>query len=115
MLASPEIPAALEVAMRQAFTAVILVLTTSISATAEAEQVAHKTSISTTVRLFGFDGGKYTAELRTQAMPCPGVTVDNFKTYRGVADAEDAFDKLKNYLSALYTSIDHQAEKCHKN
>ena len=98
--------------MRQVMTAMLIMLT--ICAAAKAVQVAHKTSISTTVRLFGFDNGKYTAELRTQALPCPGITVDNVKTYNGVTDAGDAFDKLRDYLSALYTNIDHQAEKWHK-
>ena len=98
--------------MRQVMTTVLIMLT--ISTATKAEQVAHKTSISTTVRLFGFDNGKYTAEIRTQALPCPGVTVENVKTYNGVTDANDAFDKLRDYLSALYTSIDHQAETCHK-
>ena len=98
--------------MRQVMTAMLIMLT--ISPAAKAAQVAHKTSISTTVRLFGFDNGKYTAEIRTQALPCPGVTVDNFRTYNGVTDADDALDKLRDYLSALYASIDHQAEKCYK-
>ena len=98
--------------MRQVMTAMLIILT--ISAAAKAVQVAHKTAISTTVRLFGFDNGKYTAEIRTQALPCPGVNIDNFKTYNGVTSADDAFYKLRDYLSALYTSIDHQAETCHK-
>jgi hypothetical protein len=102
--------------MRQVVAAVILALTSSASATAI--EVAHKTQISTTIRLFDFDNGRYTAELRTQAMPCPGVTVDNVKRYTGVTDDVDAMDKLKDklkdYISALYASIDRQAEKCHK-
>ena len=98
--------------MRQVMTTVLIMLT--IPTAMQAEQVAHKTSISTTVRLIGFDNGKYTAEIRTHALPCPGVTVDNIKIYVGVADDEDAMDKLKDYVSALYASIDRQAEKCHK-
>jgi hypothetical protein len=105
--------------MRQVFAAVVVMLTTSIPAAipaaAKAEQVAHKTSISTTIRLYGFDNGKYTAEVRTQALPCPGVSVDNLKSLKGVVDADDVFDKLREYFSALYASIDHQAERCHKN
>jgi hypothetical protein len=98
--------------MRQVVAAVIMMLTSSASATAI--EVAHKTRISTTIRLFDFENGKYKAEIRTQALPCPGVTIDNIKTYVGVSDTEDAMDKLKDYLSALYASIDRQAEKCHK-
>jgi hypothetical protein len=98
--------------MRQVVAAVIMVLGSSASATAI--EVAHKTQISTTIRLFDFDNGRYTAELRTQAMPCPGVSVDNVKRYTGVVDDVDAMDKLKDYLSALYASIDRQAERCHK-
>jgi len=98
--------------MRQFVAAVIMALITLSAATAI--EAAHKTQISTTIRLFGFDNGKYTAEIRTQALPCPGVTVDNIKIYAGVSDAEDAMDKLKDFMSALYTSIDRQAEKCHK-
>ena len=98
--------------MRQVVAAVIMVLTSSASATAI--EAAHKTQIFTTIRLFDFDKGTYTAELRTQAMPCPGVNIDNIKRYIGVTDDEDAMDKLKDYLSALYASIDRQAEKCHK-
>jgi hypothetical protein len=101
--------------MRQVFAAVVVILTTSIPAAAQSEQVAHKTSISTTIRLYGFDNGKYTAEVRTQALPCPGVSVDNLKSLKGVVDADDVFDKLREYFSALYASIDHQAERCHKN
>ena len=101
--------------MKQVVAAVIMALITPPSAFAIAKEAAHKTQISTTVRLFGFDNGKYTVELRTQAIPCPGVTVDNIKTYVGVTDEEDAMDKLKDYVSALYTSIDRQAEKCHKH
>ncbi|HTO79958.1 MAG TPA: hypothetical protein VMJ31_09320 [Methylocystis sp.] len=98
--------------MRRVFAAMTIVLATSASATTQV--AAYKTQISTTIRLFDFDNGKYTAEIRTQAMPCPGVSVDNFKTYKGVVDEEDVMNKLKDYMSALYASIDHQTEKCYK-
>jgi hypothetical protein len=108
------IAAAWEVVMKQVVAGVIMALITSTSAFAIAKEAAHKTQISTTIRLFAFDNGKYTAELRTIAMPCPGVTVDNIKTFVGVADEEDAMDKLRDYVSALYASIDRQADKCHR-
>jgi hypothetical protein len=91
----------------------ILIVPALVAPAFSEEIKGHKVPITTNVQLANFaDDGTYNANVVTTATPCPGVSVYDGKDAGRVKNEDEAKERVKDHLQALYRSIDDQSEHC---